>query len=251
MKPTIGTLGVAVVILLEACHGGSNSPTSPGPVVRNTNVLASEPFAFNLDGAGRLRVRLEGINGSVLVNGGPTGGVVAITGVREVRSDSRQDAEAHLAQLQVDVQDAGTDIVVRTTQPQASEGRNYVVNYQLRIPASIGLGITNVNGSLDVLGMTGVVTASLTNGRAEASVRVPAGGSVSLTTINGEIVVHLPSDTSAVFSAQVGNGSITLTDLVLQNEVRTSTSLRGTLGTGNGTVSLRTTNGAIRVDGTS
>mgnify|MGYP003343784369 CR=1 FL=1 len=80
--------------------------------------------------------------------------------------------------------------------------------------------------------------------------RLPIGKAVCKATVNGEIVLHLPQSTSAVLSAQVGNGTITLTGLTLTNEVRTATSLRGTLGAGDGMVSLQTTNGAIRVDGT-
>jgi len=248
MKPR-GLPILAGLILLAAC-GDSGTPTSPGPVRRNTNFRAVEAFAFTLDGTTRRLVRLDGINGSVRVSGGPAGSAVSIAGEREVRSDSQQDAQAALAQLQVDVQDAGSDIVVRTRQPQDPEGRSYVVTYVLTVPATLELQILNVNGSLDLVGMNGDVSASVTNGRVEASVRVRPGGALRLTTINGEIALHLPRDTSAVFSAQVANGSITLTNLVLQNEVRTGTSLRGTLGVGDGTVSLQTTNGAIRVDGT-
>ena len=110
--------------------------------------------------------------------------------------------------------------------------------------------IANVNGQVDTLDTVGNLSARVTNGRVEASARVRPGGAVRLTTVNGEIVLHLPRDASALFSAQVAIGSITVTNLVLQNEVRTGTSLRGTLGAGDGTVALQTTNGAIRVDGT-
>ena len=250
MKPSrLPVLGV-VGILLGAC-GGDGTPTSPGPVGRNTNFRAVEAFSFTFDGTGRRLVRLTGINGSIRISGEPAGSAVTIAGEREVRSDSLQDAQAQLPQLQVDVQDVGSEIVVRTRQPQDSEGRSYVVNYVLTVPPAMELSILNVNGALDVVGTAGDVWATLTNGRVEASVRVPPGGAVRLTTINGEIVLHLPQDTSAVFSAQVGNGVITLTNLVLREEVRTSGSLRGTLGAGDGTVSLQATNGAIRVDGTS
>lgn len=251
MKPcTVRMLVVAALVLLEGC-GGNDNPISPSGVVPNTNFVASESFTFNLDGAGRRRISLAGINGGIVVNGGPAGSGVSLTGEREVRSNSLEDARAQLSQLQVEVQDVGAEIFVRTRQPQNSEGRNYVVNYRLQLPASIELDIANLNGSLDVIGMVGGVSASLLNGRTEANVGVPAGGQVSLTTTNGEIVLHLPLSTSAAFSAQVVNGTITLTDLVLQNEVRTARSLQGTLGAGNGTVTLRTTNGAIRVDGAS
>lgn len=86
---------------------------------------------------------------------------MAITGDREVRSDSVEDARAHLQELQVEVQDVGANISIRTRQPTDSEGRTYVVNYQLRLPASIELDITNVNGSIDLIGQ--VVSYVLTS----------------------------------------------------------------------------------------
>ena len=252
MTPTgPSILAVAALILLGACNG-SGTPTAPGPARRNTNFRAVEAFAYTLIGANR-PLRLQGINGTVQVTAGPTGSAVTVTvtGEREVRSDSQQDADAQLPLLQVDVQDAGSEILVSTRQPSNPEGRSYVVNYILTVPAATELDIVNVNGSVDIHDTAGHVSVRVTNGRVEAAARVRPGGAVRLTTINGEIVLHLPRDTSAVFSAQVANGSITLTNLVLQNEARTGTSLRGTLGAGDGTVSLQTTNGGIRVDGTS
>jgi hypothetical protein len=59
---TVRMLSVVALVILEGC-GGNDNPMSPGGVVPNTNFVASEPFTFNLDGAGRLRVRLEASTG--------------------------------------------------------------------------------------------------------------------------------------------------------------------------------------------
>lgn len=78
---------------------------------------------------------------------------------------------------------------------------------------------------------------------------LPRGGTADLTTMNGDIDLHIPVDTSADFSASVANGSISLSDLVLRNEARDRFSLRGTLGDGSGRLELRTTNGRINTTG--
>jgi hypothetical protein len=240
---------VLPLVLLAACSG-NGTPNAPGPVQRNTSFRAVEAFAYTLDGAGRRVVRLQGINGTVRIGGEPGGSAISITGEREVRSDSRQDAAAHLQLLGVDIQESGPEILVSTYQPSNPEGRNYVVNYILTVPATVDLDVVNVNGHLDIFDTAGSLSARVTNGQVEASVQIQPGGSAELTTVNGDITLRLPSDTSAQLSARVVNGSITLGNLLLQNEVRSGTSLRGTLGGGNGTVSLQTTNGSIRVEGT-
>ncbi|MDH5535999.1 MAG: hypothetical protein OEZ08_10585 [Betaproteobacteria bacterium] len=246
-------LAVVSILAPYGCGGGGVEfnttfpPINPVPV-QNTNVVASEPFNFNLASTTRSRLVLTGINGSIVVNGAPAGSNVTVTGEREVGSDSLADAQAQLPLLQVNVQEVGADILVSTTQPQNSGGRRYTVNYRIQLPASFAVNIANVNGSVEVNAMAGNLDSSLINGRTEATVALPASGSVKLTGENGDIVLHLPQSTSAVLTAEVGIGTITLTGLVLQNQVTTSTLLQGTLGTGTGTVSLKTNIGSVSID---
>ena len=67
--------------------------------------------------------------------------------------------------------------------------------------------------------------------------------------VNGSIQLSIPQNTSAEFSATVTIGDISVSNLVLQNQESTPNSLRGTLGAGQGTISLSTVNGNIRVTG--
>ena len=161
-----------------------------------------------------------------MVNGAPAGNDVTIRRERRVGSDSLPDAQARLSQLHVEVQEIGADLLVSTRQPQQSGGRSFVVDYRITLPAPPALGVANVNGSIHVSGTAGNVDTQLVNGRTEAALQVADGGAISLTGVNGDIVPQ---------------------ELVLQNEVRTSTTLQGTLGTGSGTVSLKTSIGSIRI----
>jgi len=255
MKTRIVSLLAAITtVALAACGGGgvefnvgpAVSPVSP---IRNTDFVASESISFNLATAGRTRLMLAGINGSVVVTGAPAASSVTIGGERRVGSDSLVDAQAQLPNLQVEVQEVGNDIIVRTVQPQNSGGRSYVVDYQISVPAALALSIVHVNGSIEVSGMSSNVETNLVNGRTEAKLQVPAGGVIDLEGENGDIDLHVPLGTSAALSAQVSIGTILLQDHFLQNEVRSNTMLQGTLGTGGASVNLKTTNGSIRVDG--
>lgn len=250
----VSVLAVVTTVALAACGGGgvefNVSPTVP-PIspVRNTDFVAREPISFNLASTGRTRLVLAGINGSVLVTGTPGASQVTIAGERRVGSDSLADAQAQLPNLQVGVQESGSDIVVHTVQPQNSGGRSYVVDYQISVPAALALNIAHVNGSIELNGMSSNVETNLVNGRTQATLQVPAGGVIDIEGENGDIDLHLPLGTSAALSAQVSIGSILLQDHFLQNEVRSNTMLQGTLGAGGASVKLKTTNGSIRIDG--
>ena len=91
--------------------------------------------------------------------------------------------------------------------------------------------------------------SAVVNGNINARVLLPPQGTCSLNTVNGGIDLQIPRDTSAEFSASLANGTISLTDLVLQNAVSSRTSMRGKLGEGAGRITLQTVNGDIRARG--
>jgi len=244
-------LAAAAFLLLYGCGDVEtefNASVVPVGTIPNTDVVASEPFSFDWDSTGRSRLFLAGVSGSVVITGAAAGSSITVNGEREVGSYSLADAAARLQELKVEVEENGTDILVRTVQPANPGGRRYTVNYRIQLPNAIAVNVVNVNGSVEVNGMTGDVGSSLVNGRVEATLEPSAIAAIKLTVENGYIDIRLPQSTSAVLSAEVAHGSITLTDLVLQNEVRTSTRLQGILGAGTGTVFLKTTNGSIWLD---
>ena len=90
---------------------------------------------------------------------------------------------------------------------------------------------------------------SLVNGQIIAKITLPLNGSIEMANVNGNIELEIPTNTSAEFSAGLVNGNITITNLVLQNQVSSSTSLTGTFGNGEGTIALATVNGNINTTG--
>jgi hypothetical protein len=218
-------------------------------------------------GDARTSLTLRGVNGTVRITGSPTANTIRVTGTRRVESHSLADAEAHLAQLQVAIDSTGTGVVVETIQPAAADGRDYTVDYEIALPEVFALTVQNANGDVAVNSMQNGVVVLCANGRVlvsgieadtdiavgngaiDASVVLPPGGRIILDVANGAIDLEIPTDTSAEFSAEVANGSIALVGLVLSDEVRTPTSLQGTLGGGDGTITLAVANGTIVVEG--
>lgn len=257
----------AIFGLLWIVTAGCTDIVSSIGDVDNTDFVASESFSFTLDVTTQTRFRLEGINGNMTVTGDPDATVVEVSGLRQVGSNSTADARANLVNLRVQVDEGNDEYVVRTEQPDNTRGRNYTVTYEVTVPDFMIQSIANVNGNVVALGISndvaignvnGNVTASgvfgnlsvgLVNGNVGADVTPPPSGDVALATVNGNVSLTVPQNVSAEFEATWVNGSATITNLTLQNQQITETSIRGVFGAGDGTINVGLTNGTITVTG--
>lgn len=235
--------------------------------VNNTNYVARETFAYSLPIINQLQLRLSGINGNIHVNGRLNSNSVIIEGEKRVGSESQRDAEIHLAELKVIVEDLANKIYVETSQPDHPYGRRYEVDYTITVPENFKIYIENVNGSINADSLTnninianingsvildnisGSASIDLVNGLIQSNQWLPLNGTIDFTIVNGNIELDIPQTTSAEFYASVVNGNIELSNLILRNELLRNNSVSGTLGEGEGTISLGTTNGSIYVIG--
>ncbi len=258
----------AVVMLGIACS--DSGPTSPGGVsgnVSNTSFVAEASFSSDVPVTNQSRLTLRGINSNIAIRGGSDSDSVLISGMRRVRSESPSDAQANLELLEVRVTEMGEEIVVQTIQPEDSGGRSFEVDYTITPPQSLEVSVTNVNGGVavdnisaavtvvnvngevDLRNVSGGAAVELVNGQIDATATLPRAGTIELTLVNGNVELEIPRATSAELAATVSNGTITLSDLTLENRTETPTSLRGTLGDGDATITLTTVNGTIRIAG--
>ncbi len=256
---------LASCILLVHC-GKEKSTRSDNNVI-DTDFVARESFHFAVEAEGHTQLRLQGINGNITITALSGVDSVIVAGERRVGSESMQDAEDHLQNLQVNVSDLYGEVYVNTIQPDETEGRSYAVDYNITLPQTLDVVISNVNGAVTIDSVNGSVSVqnvngqvvlndvfgsvsvSLVNGQIEADVTLPTGGTIGMATVNGGIGLDIPQSTSADFSASVVNGTISISGLVLTDLVSTPYSLTGTLGDGEGTIGLSTTNGSISVSG--
>jgi DUF4097 and DUF4098 domain-containing protein YvlB len=192
---------------------------------------------------------LEGISGAVAVTEDSDSDSIVIAGTRRVRSESEEDAEEHLDELEVSVQDLSDEVFVKTTQPDLTQGRSYEVDYEILLPAIVDVDITHVNGQVVLNDMVGDAFVDLVNGQIDGDVTMESGDTIDMNLVNGTIDLSIPKTTSAEFSASVVNGYISDTGLVFHDRQSTSHSLTGRLGGGDGKISLTVTNGIISVTG--
>jgi hypothetical protein len=250
-------------IILTSCGGGGGGdfnvnfpPLDTFPPVSNPDFEAAEVFSDEVPVVNHTQFNLTGIEGVVSVTGISGATSVMITATKRVQSGSLQDAEAHLQELEVNVQDLATEIRVETIQPLDDGGRNYIVDYTITLPVflethventdgivtldSINNDVTviNVGGNITLRNILGSALIDLVAGTIEGEVTLPLNGAIDMNTATGNINLAIPANTSAELSATVNLGSISVSNLVLQNEVRTSTFLSGTLGSGQGTITL-------------
>jgi DUF4097 and DUF4098 domain-containing protein YvlB len=111
------------------------------------------------------------------------------------------------------------------------------------------ISIGHVNGNVNLDEIAANTSVNLVNALIVAKVTLPLNGTINMDNTNGGIDLEIPVNTSANFSANVTNGAITVSNLVLQNPISTATSLSGTLGAGQGTITLTVVNGNIDVSG--
>ncbi len=246
MYPIVGRLilvpSLLGLILASGCGGSSSGFVDNRP-------WAEEPFSFNEPVGTQTALQLQGVSGTIEVTGTPGATSIAITGVKRVQANTLEDATAHLAQLDVEVSSSANEVLVQTVQPKFSAGRNYIVNYTISLPQDFDCRILSVNGRIEADAIHGSVFLRLVNGQITASVTLPSAGEIDMSLVNGNIDLRIPQTTSAQFSATVAIGSISLTNLSLSNETVTPNSRTGTLGGGDGTISLDAGNGTIAVRG--
>ena len=277
----------AITLLLIVFVAACNDDDDNGYRVDNNDYSASADFAFSFYPPYQATdFILEAISGQASVQFMPDAVLdsILVWGERRVESESLADAEAHLADLHVLYTEVDNELRFRTDQPDESGGRSYIIEYHIEIPESMSLILSQVNGPVWIHDMAnesivsvvngsiylhgsgsatssivngylhfesfeGSVAGSSVNGGITAEIILPEEGMCDLDVVNGNISLEIPDTTSAEFSANVTNGQIGYTGLVFIDAVISQNSVAGTLGEGEGTIGLSTTNGNITVVG--
>jgi hypothetical protein len=204
---------------------------------------------------------LENVNGSVQVEGWARD-EVEVCAVKTSRTDA-QDLE----RVMIDVESQPGKIFVHTRYPKG-EGGEVAVEYHVHVPYRVLLGsigtvngsvvvrgvegggeLRSVNGNVEVLNSSGRFSAKTTNGDLHLELRhLQDGAPMNFETVNGSVVLGLPSDARANLKVLSMNGDFT-SDLPMTStaSIPAAHAFRAKLGAGGGEISVRTINGAVRL----
>jgi hypothetical protein len=272
-------------ILIFVFFSNCNNAVDSGDNVSNTNYVAKESLSFKVAKGSNTKLRVVGITGTIKITGAAQSDTVFIDAVKSVGSESTRDAEEHLPELIVTVEESSNEIFVKTTQPGETYGRNYVVDYTINLPKNMLVTVINVTGTIEVNSIENIVTVNnvtgtitlnqitgnasvvnvtgeifldeisgnasvnLTTGNITSKVFLPLNGALTHNLVTGNINLSIPVNTSAQFSATIVTGNINLSNLTLQNQQSSGKTITGTLGGGQGAISLGAVTGNINVVG--
>lgn len=204
---------------------------------------------------------LENVNGSVEVDGWNRDEVE----VRAVKVAG--DGSHDFSGVQIEVESEPSQLLVHTRY-RSGEGAEVAVEYHIFVPSKILLSnVETVNGSVVVHGIDGAGDLHSVNGNVEVSksagrfsakttngdVRLELselgdGAPMNVETVNGSVVLGLPSSARANLKILNLNGDFS-SELPVTATITSAgaRALRGKLGVGGGEISVRTVNGTIRL----
>jgi hypothetical protein len=204
---------------------------------------------------------LDNVNGSVQVDGWDRN-EVEVSAVKTSQNDQR---EVELVKIEVD--STPGKIVVHTLYPKG-EGAEVAVEYHVHVPYRVLLGsvetvngsvivrgvdgsgaLRSVNGNVEVTNSTGRFSEKTTNGNVRLELRQLAdGGPMNLETVNGSVVLGLPTTARADLKVLSMNGDVT-SDLPVTSAAGApgSRAYQAKMGVGGGQISVRTINGGVRL----
>jgi hypothetical protein len=153
-----------------------------------------------------------------------------------------------------------------------SHGRSYggrdndvTVDFTVRLPEGVKLGVSTVNGGLRVSGATSEVRAETVNGRVEAQssggpvrastvngdvdvrMRSLGDGDLDYSTVNGSITIEVPENIDADLDLRTVNGGLSLDFPITLSGRVNPRSIRAKIGRGGRRIKLETVNGSIEV----
>lgn len=165
----------------------------------------------------------------VRLRAGSGNGDVSVTGGAEV--------EARSGNGRVDVSAAARQV-------RASSGNGRITVQGARGPVDASTG----NGDVHVTTSLGPVTATSGNGDIDVDIEALSGSpDMNFSTGNGRVTVAVPANFGAQLETHTGHGSISVDFPLTTQGTLTRSSIRGTIGSGGGRLTMRTGNGDLVV----
>lgn len=272
----IGVLSMTVALIggnqATVVRGHSAAPLAPvpcAPIQKPKGDELTEEFhqVYALTPTGRISI--ANINGDVHINAWDSN-QVKVDAVKRAYSPQR------LSEVTIEVNNTADSVGIKTKYPERNQtfsNRNREdnpasVEYTLTVPRGARLdGAELVNGSLDIEGVQGDVRASLVNGEVKANglsgevkfsavngamevnvTGLAASKAINLSSVNGSIVLVVPSGASAQVRANTIHGKITNDfGLTVDEGQYVGRSLEGQIGSGGPRISLNNVNGSITI----
>jgi DUF4097 and DUF4098 domain-containing protein YvlB len=269
---TIVSIAVVTFVHFQAkvVHGAlAAEPGDFEPIQKAKGDELTEEFHQSYALAATGRVSIANINGDVHISAWDRN-EVKVDAVKRAYSPQR------LSEVTIDITNTADGVSIKTKYPERNlnfdsrsrENNPAAVEYTLTVPRTARIDSAElVNGSLDIEGVQGDVRASLVNGEVKANglsgeaklstvngtMEVNLAGlmeskGATLNSVNGSIVLIVPSGASADVRASTVHGRITNDFGLTVNEGQyVGRDLSGQIGSGGPRIRLNNVNGSIAI----
>lgn len=244
-------------------------------MARNSPVASQEKeFRWNGRVASGRTIEIKGINGNIHAEPS-SGNEVEVVANKQGRRSNPDEVQVKVIEHEGGVTICAVYPSSDKSQPNDCrpgkdwhshvDNNDVEVDFTVRVPQGVRLSAKTINGTVETgligsdveaftvngsirVAATGYVEAMTVNGSINASFgSANWSGELNFKTVNGEIVLDLPPDTSTDVHAETLNGDIS-TDFPLTVQGRISRRrLNGTIGSGGRSIELKTINGSIRL----
>ena len=234
--------------------------TLAGPLMAKTLQEVTENYPLDANGA----ISLDNVNGDVEIRAWDETDVQL---TYRISGKSEKTLERNKVKVKADASHLRVNTVHSKSNSWWGSSDGGSVSYELKVPMGTRLrSVETVNGSIEIVGVSGEVDAetvngsievkgisadaklSTVNGRVEAQLdRLQSDQRVSMESVNGQIVVYLPDDADVEIRAETVHGSLRNDFGLTVDKGMVGRDLRGQLGSGGGRLTLDTVNGSINI----
>ena len=190
-----------------------------------------------------------------------------ITAEITVKAGSEEKARKLAEEVKIEFQSSDSRLGIKVRKPDSLPDRALVANFTIRAPKQLNLNCSTHVGSVNISDIKGRIRASTNVGsiicdqvvadlqlianvgsiKAKCSDVAPTGCDVEITTNVGSISFAGPSQMSAQLNASANLGEIrTRRPITVVGSLKKS--IKGTVGTGEGKIDLRTNIGSIEIE---
>jgi hypothetical protein len=216
-------------------------------------------------GAGA-RLEIINVNGKITAEA-TNGDTIEIRAERIAKATTDEAAKDLLSKIEMR-EEPGDGRVRIEVRPPRMRSSGHEIKWTVKVPKGVSVDLRTANGGVILSGLQGDVRARATNGgikgsgivstNVDASVtnggveielaNAPSTGTIELESVNGGVVLRLPSESKADVTARCVNGGISIDGLALEIVgEQTRRKVEGRLNGGGARVSLETTNGGVRI----
>ncbi len=226
-----------------------------------TDVI-NKQYAFDQDG----KIALSNINGDVSISACNCSEVNLVATITASDQETRD-------RINIEIDSSESNLSIKTKYAKQKErfGHNDShsnVTYELQVPNDVFLRDLNlINGDLNISGVTGKLNADLINGdlksdgmTSDTNVNTVNGGmyltfksldnadKIKLDSVNGAIVVRVPSDANVKVDANTVGGKISNDfGIKVKKGKYVGSSMHGSIGDGSIRLSMNNVNGKIKL----